>query len=110
MEGRGGRAAGSGGAVEVIVGPHVVRVIEAPELDALLAEDGVVGRSDTQRLTIQLRSDLPRSVRDETLLHELLHHVIALTPFAVRWSDEEEEEIVRALSPLLSMSVRVIEA
>lgn len=96
--------------MEVIVGPHVVRVIESPELDARLAEDDVVGRSDVQRLTIEVRSDLPRSVRDETLLHELLHHVIALTPFAARWTDEEEEEVVRALSPLLAMAVRVIEA
>lgn len=95
--------------MEVTVGPHIIRVIEAPELDSLLAEDGVLGRSDTTRLTIQLRSDLPRTVRDETLLHEVLHHVLALTPFATRWSDEEEEEVVRALSPLLAMAVRVVE-
>lgn len=96
--------------MEVIVGPHIITVIEAPELDALLAEDGVVGRSDTQRLTIQLRSGMPPSVRKETLLHEVLHHVIALGPYATRWSDEEEEEVVRALAPLLSMAVRVIES
>lgn len=96
--------------MEVTVGPHIVRVIEAPELDALLAEDGVVGRSDTTRLTIQLRSDLPPSVRRETLLHEVLHHCFALTPYAARWTDEEEEEIVRALSPFLAMAVRVVEA
>lgn len=95
--------------MELTVGPHIIRVLSDRDTDVLLAEAGVSGDSDTERLTIRVRSDLPATVRNEVLLHELLHHVIALTHLAVRWSDEEQEEVVRALSPLLSMAVRVAE-
>jgi hypothetical protein len=92
--------------VELILGPHVIRVISEPELDAGLAEDGVVGRSDPERLTIELRSDLPASVRHEALVHELLHHCWALTSLPEVLGDREEE-VVRALSPYLAQVVRV---
>lgn len=95
--------------MELTVGPHIVRVLSDHDTDILLAEAGVSGDSDTDRLIIRVRSDLPSTVRNEVLLHELLHHVIALTHLQVRWSDEEQEEVVRALSPLLAMAVRVAE-
>lgn len=92
--------------VELILGPHVIRVISEPEFDAGLAEDGVVGRSDPDRLTIEVRSDLPASVRHEALVHELLHHCWALTALPEVLGDREEE-VVRALAPWLSQVVRV---
>lgn len=95
--------------MELTVGPHIIRVLTGEDVDLDLAERGLTGESDSSRLTIRVRSDLPASVRNETLLHELLHHVINLTHLAARWSDEQEEEVVRALSPLLSMAVRVTE-
>lgn len=95
--------------MELSVGPHIIRVISDAETDIELAERQVTGESDTDRLTIRVRSDLPRSVRDEVLLHELLHHVIALTHLQARWSDDEQEEVIRAIAPLLSMAVRVVE-
>jgi hypothetical protein len=36
-----------------------------------------------------------------------MHHVIALTHLQARWSDEEQEEVIRALSPWLAMAVTV---
>ena len=95
--------------MELNVGPHLIRVMSDAETDIDLAEKQVTGESDTDRLLIRVRSDLPRSVRDEVLLHELLHHVIALTHLQARWSDEEQEEVIRAIAPLLSMAVKVVE-
>jgi hypothetical protein len=39
------------------------------------------------------------------MLHELLHHVIGLTHLAAKWSEDEQEEVIRALSPWLAMVV-----
>lgn len=95
--------------MELTVGPHIITVICDPETDIELADKQVTGESDVERLTIKVRSDLPKSVRAEVLCHELLHHVIGLTHLAARWSDEEQEEVIRAIAPLLSMAVRVAE-
>lgn len=95
--------------MELTVGPHIIRVLSDAETDVELAEKQVTGESDTERLIIRVRSDLPKTVRDEVLLHELLHHVIGLTHLQARWSDEEQEEVIRAIAPLLSMAVRVSE-
>jgi hypothetical protein len=43
----------------------------------------------------------------EVLLHELLHHVVGLTHLAARWSEDEQEEVIRALAPWLACVVTV---
>jgi len=83
------------------IGPHNVRIISNAESDKKLHSDGEYGNSDPQHLVLHVRSDLPDSVWHETVLHEILHHVWALTPLASRYSSEQEEEVIRALSPYL---------
>jgi hypothetical protein len=75
--------------------------------DLRLADAGHEGESDLRAGTIKVRSDLDHARRREVILHELLHHVIGLTHLQARWSDEEQEEVIRALSPWLAMAVTV---
>jgi hypothetical protein len=76
--------------------------------DLRLADAGHEGESDLRGGTIKVRSDLDHARQREVILHELLHHVIGLTHLQARWSDEEQEEVIRALSPWLAMAVTVV--
>lgn len=72
-----------------------------PEVDLDLLREGVVGRSDVEHLTIEVRSDLAPSVRTETILHEVLHHIWAQTALP-ELLEGHEEVVIRSLAPLLS--------
>lgn len=91
--------------MEIALGPYVVRVVQDDATDLLLAEEQREGDSDLARGIIRVRSDLDHARRREVLLHELLHHVVGLTHLAAKWSDDEQEEVIRALSPWLAMAV-----
>ena len=91
--------------MEIALGPYTVRVVSDDATDLLLAEDGREGDSDVRRGIIRVRSDLDHARRREVLVHELLHHVVSLTHLQVRWSDDEQEEVIRAISPWLAMVV-----
>lgn len=91
--------------MELALGPYNIRVVSDEATDILLAEDGHEGDSDVRRGTIRVRSDLDHSRRREVIIHELLHHVVHLTHLEARWSDEEQEEVIRALSPWLATAV-----
>jgi hypothetical protein len=93
--------------VEIELGPYVIRVISDEATDIRLAEDSVDGDSDVRRGIIRLRSDLDHARYREVLLHELLHHIVGLTHLQTRWSDDEQEEVIRALSPWLAMVATV---
>jgi hypothetical protein len=91
--------------VDIALGPYTIRVVCDEATDVLLAEDGHQGDSDVTRGLIRVRSDLDHARRREVLVHELLHHVVGLTHLAAKWSDEEQEEAIRALAPWLAMVV-----
>ena len=93
--------------MELNLGPYTVKVVSDEQTDLLLAEESLEGDSDVKRGVIRVRSDLDHARRSEIILHELLHHVVGLTHLAVKWSDEEQEEAIRALSPWLAMAVTV---
>ncbi len=93
--------------MEITLGPYVIRVVMDEATDLLLAEEGHEGDSDVKRGLIRVRSDLDHARRREVVLHELLHHVIGLTHLQARWSEDEQEEVIRALSPWLAMAVTV---
>ena len=96
-----------GWTVELTLGPYVVRIVSDAATDLLLAEEGLEGDSDVKRGLIRLRSDLDYARHREVLVHELLHHVIHLTHLQVRWSEEEAEEVIRAIAPWLACAVTV---
>ena len=93
--------------MELTLGPYTIRVVSDEATDITLAEESLDGDSDTKRGIIRVRSDLDHARKREVILHELLHHVVGLTHLAVKWSDEEQEEAIRALSPWLAMVVTV---
>lgn len=83
------------------IGPHRIRVVSKPDADKRLHADNELGWSDTEGLAIYIRSDLPDSIWHETALHEILHQIWALTPLSNRYTSDQEEEVIRALSPYL---------
>ena len=91
--------------MELTLGPYNIRVVSDEATDILLAEDGHEGDSDVRRGIIRVRSDLDHARHREVIIHELLHHVLHLTHLEARWSDEEQEEVIRALSPWLATAV-----
>ena len=93
----------AGCAVEIALGPYVIRVVSDEMTDVLLAEEGLEGSSDLHRGLLRVRSTLDHARKREVILHELMHHIVGLTHLAVKWSDEEQEEVIRALSPWLAM-------
>ena len=94
--------------MELSIGPHTWRVVSDPELDRLLIASGHLGETVSEQLVIRVRSDLPESVWLETLLHEVLHACWSLSSLPETMGDREEE-VIRALSPLLAQTVRVTE-
>ena len=93
--------------MELNLGPYTVKVVSDEQTDLLLAEESLEGDSDVKRGVIRVRSDLDHARTREVILHELLHHVVGLTHLAVKWSDDEQEEVIRALSPWLAMVVSI---
>ena len=91
--------------MELTLGPYAIRVVSDEATDLLLAEDGHEGDSDVKRGVIRVRSDLDHVRRREVIVHELLHHVIHLTHLEARWSDDEQEEVIRAIAPWLACAV-----
>ena len=92
----------------ISLGPYVVRIVSNDETDLRLAGEGLVGESDVRAGTIYVRSDLDYAREREVIIHELLHHIVGLTHLQARWSDEEQEEVIRALSPWLACAVTVV--
>ena len=91
--------------MELNLGPYTVKVVRNDATDLRLAADGLVGESDVRSGTIYVRSDLDYAREREVIIHELLHHIVGLTHLQARWSDDEQEEVIRALAPWLACAV-----
>ena len=94
--------------MEIALGPYAVKVIRDEATDLRLAEAGLSGESNLTKGLIYVRSDLDYSREREVILHELLHHVVGITHLAAKWSDDEQEEVIRALAPWLACVVTVV--
>jgi hypothetical protein len=93
--------------MEITLGPYTIRVLRDEATDLILAEEGHEGDSDVKRGVIRVRSDLDHARYREVLLHELMHHAVHLTHLQARWSEDEQEEVIRALAPWLACAVTV---
>jgi hypothetical protein len=93
--------------VELNLGTYPVRVVRDDATDLRLAEAGLSGESNLTKGIIYVRSDLDYSREREVIIHELLHHIVGLTHLAARWSEDEQEEVIRALAPWLATVVTV---
>jgi hypothetical protein len=88
--------------VKLTIGPHRVDILVNDLTTNQLMRDNKFGDSDVEQLKIRVRADLPRSVFQETLVHEVLHHVIGMTAWVERLSDEQQEDLIRSISPYLA--------
>ena len=93
--------------MELNLGSYAVQVVRDEATDLRLAEAGLSGESNLTKGLIYVRSDLDYSREREVIIHELLHHIVGLTHLAARWSEDEQEEVIRALAPWLAMVVTV---
>lgn len=84
----------------VRIGPHRWRVRRR----ALDDEQQKYGRTDEQQLAITIAPWVRGSQLADTLLHELLHAIWAHT--ALDFDDDDQERIVRSLSPWLLGALR----
>ena len=93
--------------MELNLGSYPVQVVRDEATDLRLAEAGLSGESNLTKGLIYVRSDLDYSREREVIIHELLHHIVGLTHLAARWSEDEQEEVIRALAPWLACVVTV---
>lgn len=69
--------------------------------------DGVMGEADPLNRTIKIKYGLKDEVFESTLLHEILHVILAITGQSERLKHDQEESLVLALEHgLTSIYVR----
>lgn len=86
---------------QVAIGAFVYTVDCGAKATLELAREGDYGDCDQDHLTIRVRGDVAHEVMWETLAHETIHAAWAQTPLPAMLSQEQEEQVVRALTPLL---------
>jgi len=91
----------------ISLGQFTIAVEWSDESDLELAAAGLSGDSDLDAGRIRVLSYLKAERQREVVFHELMHHAIHLTHLASKWSDEEAEEVIRALSPWLVQAVTI---
>lgn len=84
---------------KIKIGPHLFDILY---LSKALHEDGssVLGQCDIDYNKIEIQAGLPTSKQAETEIHEILHGLFAQTNIS---TEEEEEKIVQALAPMLTL-------
>jgi len=82
------------------IGPLTVTIVSDKKTDRHLDDLDRRGDSDLTRCTIRLHSELSDSAWAETLCHEVLHFLWALTPLT-ETKEPSEEQTIMALSPWL---------
>ena len=83
---------------KVRVGPHRYKVDVAKPSGLTHEEYGV---TDVGRTTITLAPGMSGSQQRATFLHECLHAMLSLTGWDHRLGSKREEQLVRALEPVL---------
>lgn len=84
----------------VIVGPHRYRIVMVP--DGVLDDAGRHGQCSAHRLVIAVDQGQAPSQAADTILHELVHAMLATLDL----SDEDEERVALALGPALLLLLR----
>jgi hypothetical protein len=79
----------------VTIGPHTFNVFLVPK-----NQSDDCGHVNFETLEIFIRNDLPKSLQEETLIHEILHIVRWLLALEVE-EKETEEKLVQAQAQLL---------
>jgi hypothetical protein len=83
-----------------------LRVDDSFDTTVQLAAEGKTAECLIDQAVIRIRSDLDPAVRNEAMLHELLHFAWHQTNLP-HLLEDHEETIVRALAPWIAQVVRV---
>ena len=67
---------------------------------------GLYGETDRYKDTIKIRTEQSPDQMRETLLHEVLHVCFDVSGLSHELEDDEEETIVRQLSPILLQALQ----
>lgn len=78
---------------KIKIGAHVYTV----ETSKSLGVKDNYGKAEMESLEIFIREDIPQSLKEETLLHEIMHQIRQLNNLDVK-DEEEEERIVQIMS------------
>lgn len=92
------------GVTSVKVGPFIYDIkLDAARIRELEKENDMelFGFTTHNKLEIVINPDMADSMLRETVLHEILHAVIYATGLGDRFTEKQEEHLVRALSPAL---------
>lgn len=83
-----------------------IRIDDTFDTTVRLTAEGKVAESAIEYALIYLRADLDPDVRNEAIIHELLHFAWHQTNLP-HLLEDQEETVIRALSPWLAQVVRV---
>ena len=83
-----------------------IAVDETFDTTLALAEDSKVAESVIEHSVIRVRADLDPAVRNEAMIHELLHFAWHQTNLP-HLLEDHEETVIRALAPWLAQVVHV---
>lgn len=93
----------------IIVGPYEYTVrLDKDRIEELEKESGdeLYGMTTHNLLEIAVHPHMHNTLIKETLLHEVLHAVLYVTGISHGMSDDDEEQLIRSLSPCLFMLLR----
>jgi hypothetical protein len=90
----------------ITLGGRLFLIDSTPDTTLELSDEELDGSTDLRCAVIRIRHDLDDQQWHETLLHELMHVAWHLTPLPHLLADEEET-VIRALSPWLATLVRI---
>lgn len=90
---------------KIQIGPFQWTLTRTPPEDDM-------GGTDFESLTISYTDDPKYDPQQlpETLLHEILHAVLFTTAYREFFNDDEEEHLIRSISPLLYQALTQVQA
>lgn len=93
----------------LLIGPHRFTIESSKGHTNRLIREGKYGETSIDDLTIYIRDDLPPTLWNETLFHEMLHAILGISGMATRLGEQLEEEIVSAIAPMLTQATTRME-
>jgi len=87
----------------IVLGPHHFAVLSNDNHTARLIREGKYGETDMDSLCIYIRDDIPASLWDETLCHEVIHAALAVS--GLNHQLDDEERIAATLSPYIAQAL-----
>jgi len=92
------------------MGAHHWTVDASRRRSEQLRAAGRYGETDAATLTVYLDAELPATLWNDTLIHELIHAAAATSGLTHRLTDGLEEDIAASLAPYLAQALEALTA